>query len=265
MVDIGSLAKQYPPELAGFKRNMIAEYLQCKVLSCMYKNGAAGKLCFIGGTAIRLLHNSSRFSEDLDFDNLGMDKKGFEIMGRAARDYAAKEGYDCSVDFSFRGAYRCFLRFPGLYYKYGISGHEGEKLLIQIDAEEQGIKYPQEAGIINRFGVFARVGTPGAGTLLAMKIAALLGRKRAKGRDFYDVTYLAALAYPDFNYLKKKAQISGIKELMERLNGKVSSLDMEGVADDVAPFLFSRSDTDRVKFFDDFLKAWEKDLSRKNT
>ncbi len=49
-------------------RGMLVEYLQYELLDSLFKNTAAAELSFIGGTAIRILHDSHRFSEDLVFN-----------------------------------------------------------------------------------------------------------------------------------------------------------------------------------------------------
>src|SRR3989344_5874382 len=54
------------------KRAIIREYLQTKILTIIYQQPLAKKLSFVGGTSLRLLRNLNRFSEDLDFDNLGL-------------------------------------------------------------------------------------------------------------------------------------------------------------------------------------------------
>jgi predicted nucleotidyltransferase component of viral defense system len=47
--------------------NVIREYFQHVFLSELYKLPGAGKLLFKGGTALRIVYGSPRFSEDLDF------------------------------------------------------------------------------------------------------------------------------------------------------------------------------------------------------
>jgi len=37
-------------------------------------------LAFPGGTATRIIHSNTRFSEDLDFDNLGLNKQDFKQL-----------------------------------------------------------------------------------------------------------------------------------------------------------------------------------------
>jgi len=48
--------------------NIVREYVQHLFLSSLYKIKESDKLLFKGGTALRVVYNSPRFSEDLDFD-----------------------------------------------------------------------------------------------------------------------------------------------------------------------------------------------------
>ena len=47
--------------------SIFREYLQLVFLSYLYQEKEASKIIFKGGTALRLLFGSPRFSEDLDF------------------------------------------------------------------------------------------------------------------------------------------------------------------------------------------------------
>jgi predicted nucleotidyltransferase component of viral defense system len=46
---------------------------------CINREGSEN-LSFIGGTAIRIVYGSQRFSEDLDFDNFGLTFEQFENL-----------------------------------------------------------------------------------------------------------------------------------------------------------------------------------------
>lgn len=50
--------------------NVWREYLQHQFLANFYRNEAAAAIHFKGGTALRIIHRSPRFSEDLDFNLL---------------------------------------------------------------------------------------------------------------------------------------------------------------------------------------------------
>jgi predicted nucleotidyltransferase component of viral defense system len=70
MLGLSEIAKHYPENLRGYQRFIIREYLQYKILQIVFDNTIyANKLCFLGGTCLRLVHGNTRFSEDLDFDN----------------------------------------------------------------------------------------------------------------------------------------------------------------------------------------------------
>ena len=60
------------------RQNIYREYYQHVFLSYCYQQKGADNLFFKGGTALRLLHGSPRFSEDLDFDANIHDQKVIE-------------------------------------------------------------------------------------------------------------------------------------------------------------------------------------------
>ena len=92
MLTLEQLSGHFPLTLRQRNpRGMLVEYLQYELLDSLFKNSAAAALSFIGGTAIRILHNSHRFSEDLDFDNFGLSFAQFEeLLKTACRDMEYK-------------------------------------------------------------------------------------------------------------------------------------------------------------------------------
>ena len=69
MLSLQEIEKYYPEKLKKFKRNILREYLQYKILQIIFNSEYANKLSFLGGTALKIIYDNSRFSEDLDFDN----------------------------------------------------------------------------------------------------------------------------------------------------------------------------------------------------
>ncbi len=49
------------------QRSVVREYLQMRILESLQRTGAMIPLAFHGGTALRLLYQLPRYSEDLDF------------------------------------------------------------------------------------------------------------------------------------------------------------------------------------------------------
>ena len=80
MLSLEQIKKYYPENLRPFERFLIREYLQCKILEIIFDSKYASQFAFIGGTALRLIYGSERFSEDLDFDNFGLTPEVFSEM-----------------------------------------------------------------------------------------------------------------------------------------------------------------------------------------
>jgi len=64
--------KQLTTRYRTSELNIIREYFQHVFLSELYKLPGSGKLLFKGGTALRIVYGSPRFSEDLDFSMFGI-------------------------------------------------------------------------------------------------------------------------------------------------------------------------------------------------
>jgi len=253
MLDLATLKKSYPANLQVFDRFIVKEYLQYKILEAIFALDYGKKLCFLGGTALRIIHGNARFSEDLDFDNFGLTEASFadfiaEIKGRLEL-----EGYQVETRNVFKGAYRCYLKFPGLLNRLGLSGQEEEKVLIQIDTIKQDYSYEFSEFLLNKFDVFTKINTAPADILLAKKIGAAIGRKTLKGRDFFDVVFLFSLTSPNYDYLRVKDGIHNLAELKTRLLAVLDGVDLNDLAKDVGPFLFNPNELTRVTLFRDFV------------
>jgi len=190
MLDIQQIQSFYPQHLWPFKKNLLREYLQCKILEVIFESPLADKLAFMGGTCIHIVHGSPRFSEDLDFDNPGIGRPDFEDLARRVKRGLHLQGYTVELKTAYQNAFRASLRFPGLLHASGISGHPDEKLLIQIDTEPQGVRYIPDKFILNKFDVFSRMNIVPADILAAQKILCIFSRRRPMGRDFFDVVFL---------------------------------------------------------------------------
>src|SRR3989344_2647819 len=74
MISIEALEKLSKQYQMGLFPNIIREYFQHVFLSELYKLPDSQKLLFKGGTALRVIYNSPRFSEDLDFSLFGVTR-----------------------------------------------------------------------------------------------------------------------------------------------------------------------------------------------
>jgi predicted nucleotidyltransferase component of viral defense system len=256
MINIEQLLANYPENVQGYKRFILREYLQYQILDILFESQHAPKFSFLGGTALRLLHNNQRFSEDLDFDNFGLTADEFTQTANAIAKGLTTRGFDTEMRVLHKGAYHCYIRFPELLYNSQLSPLREEKILIQLDTESQGYSYQPERVFINKFEVFTQIYATPLPLLLAQKLFAILNRKRNKGRDFYDVVFiLSKIDQPDYGFLELKTGINSPKELVSAITAHCNQLDMQAMANDVAPFLFTTADVKKVLLFADYFKT----------
>jgi predicted nucleotidyltransferase component of viral defense system len=254
MLDLKQIESFYPQQLRSFKKNLLREYLQYKILESIFESSLAEKLTFMGGTCIHIVHGNPRFSEDLDFDNPGIDRDDFKALSQKVKRNLELQGYTVELKNTFTDAFRAYLRFPGLLHATGISGHWEEKLLIQIDTEPQEVEYKQDKFILNKFDVFSRINVVPADILAAQKIYCIFNRRRPMGRDFFDVIFLLGKSDVNFDYLAQKISIRNRTELRERLLLRCAQLDFKRLIKDLEPFAYSRKDLNRVLMFPDFIR-----------
>lgn len=255
MLNFKDILSYYPENLRVFRENILKEYLQYKILDIIYSTKYGEKLIFLGGTALRVIHNSIRFSEDIDFDNQGLNQADFKKISKIVQKQLELEGYSVEIETVFKGAYHCYIKFPELLHKYELSGHKKEKILIQLDAESQKYEYKPLKFLINKFGIFRFINTVPPALLLSQKICTCIERKREKGRDFFDVVYLMAKTEPDYNYLKRKLNISCKKELIAGLKERAKSANFKQLALDVEPFLFDPGQKSRITYFNEWIES----------
>lgn len=255
MLDLKQIESFYPESLRPFKRNILREYVQYKILEVIFTSPFAGSLAFMGGTAIRIVHAGTRFSEDLDFDNLSMSGEAFESLSAHIRRRLALEGYEPEVKTTLKGAFRSSVRIPGILQEAGITGHREERLTIQIDAEPQRAEYVPENVILNKFDVFVRVRSVPADILLSQKITCLFTRKRPMGRDIHDIIFLMAKTSPNGAYIQANLGFATGSDLKTGILARCRELDLKKLSRELAPFLMNPRDAERVLTFPEYIEA----------
>ena len=255
MLDLKQIELFYPENLRIHKRNLLREYLQYVILDVIYNSQYGSRLVFMGGTAIHMIHGNRRFSEDLDFDNKGLSRDDFEGLSQNVLRKLDLYGYSVEIQNRYREAFRCLVKFPGIFYQYDISSHPQEKLTIQIDSEPQNVDYKAERVFLNKFDIFLKINVVPPEMLLAQKILAILNRPRTIGRDFYDVIFLFSKTNPDFNFLKEKMGLNEKIEIKEKLLLKCEKINFKKLTEDVKPFLFYPSEAEKIKLFPDFIRT----------
>lgn len=253
MLTLSQIEEQYPEHLRPYKRAILREYLQFKILEIVAHSEYASKLSFLGGTALRIIYNNTRFSEDLDFDNFSLNEGEFEALSLRVKRELEAQGLKVEISFAGKDAYRCNIRLPDILYSNGLSSHEGEKILMQIDSLAHGFPYVPDKKIMNKFDVFSEVFVTPLPILLSQKLYAAVNRKRAKGRDFFDIVFLLSITKPNYQYLEAKIGVSNSTMLRGRILEVTKNFDFTELAKDVQNFLFNPADARKVELFREFI------------
>jgi len=256
MLELKQIESFFPEQLRHFKRNLLREYLQYKILEAIFTSQYGQKLVFMGGTAIHIVHGLPRFSEDLDFDNRSLTKHDFNVLTQVVAKKLVLEGYVIETSTSFKGAFSADIKVTGVLFDEGLSGHRDEKILIKLDADPQNFTYSAQRVIINKFDIFTSISVVPVDILLAQKFYAILARKRVIGRDFYDVIFLSGKAKIDFAYLKERSGIKDKEMLKTALLKRCSKLDFKLLTRDVEQFVFVPGDAKKVLLFIEYIQGW---------
>ncbi len=255
MLDMKTIESYYTEHLRVYKRNILREYLQYKILEILFNSKSSNNLSFLGGTSLRIVHNINRFSEDLDFDNLAVEKEEFIELSNEIKRNLELEGYSVEIKSVFKGAFRTYFRFLNLLFEEGLSPHKEERLMIQVDCAPHHYDYKPQSFMLNKFDVFTAIHVTPVNTLLSMKLSALLNRKRTKARDIYDIIFLFGKTEPDYAYLQTKLDIENKNMLKKRLTDQLPELNLKRLAKEIEPFLIKKKETVKVELFDEFIKS----------
>lgn len=257
MITLDQILAAYPENLRAFKKSILKEYLQYKILNSIFNSEYANKLAFLGGTALRIVYGSTRFSEDLDFDNFALTETEFTHLSKIIQKDLMLEGLQVDINTVTRNAYRIKIRIPKLLFDSGLSAMSEQKILIQVDTAPQNFEYETEKPLLKKFDIFTQINAVPKDLLLAQKVFASVNRKRIMGRDFFDIVFLHGLgAKPNFAYLKNNIAIDNEKDLKKYLLEKTASLNFEDLAKDVEPLLFDSRDKKKVLLFREFVEQW---------
>lgn len=255
MITLDQILASYPKNLRAFKESILKEYLQYKILNSIFNSKYAGKLAFLGGTALRMVYGSTRFSEDLDFDNFALREHEFTDLSKIIQKDLTLEGLEVEIRIVTKSAYRIKIRIPKLLFDSGLSAMSEHKILIQVDTVPQHFEYAVEKPLLNKFDIFTQINAVPKDVLLAQKIFASVNRKRIMGRDFFDIVFLQGIgAQPNFAYLKKNIGINNRKDLKKYLLERTASLNFKDLAKDVEPLLFDPRDKKKVLLFREFVE-----------
>lgn len=162
--------------------NVVREYFQQLFLSRLYQEKGSDRLLFKGGTALRIIYNSPRFSEDLDFTGANITIKEIESIVEGALTKIEMEGIKTEIieSKSTSGGYLAIFGFATNEYKSRIQ----VEVSLRAGVKKSGIAELIQSDLVTPY------------TLIHLKENILVGEKiqacltRKKARDFYDLYFI---------------------------------------------------------------------------
>lgn len=239
------------------KTHLVREDLQIIILKILYDLGMFKIVAFVGGTALRVLFDLRRFSEDLDFSII--QKEGYDFNKLSQNLEHQLEKYGLKADFKENDqkiVQSIMLRFKDILPNLGLSPIKSQKLSIRLEIDTNPpAGWKTEISLINKMYTFTVVHYD-IPSLYASKLCACFFRKYVKGRDFYDlVWYLGKKTTPNFqllnNAIRQIDSQSGAlitsENFKEFLKTQLAKINFSNVRRDVERFLV---DKEEVKILD---------------
>ena len=172
------------------KLNLLREYVQAMALRSLHESEAFVNIAFVGGTALRFAHNLPRFPEDLDFALENSNGYKPEAWIKKLKNDLQLAGFNVSASWNDRATvHKAWIKVADLLKDAGLAAMPDQNLSIKLEID---IKPPKgavsETGIVNRHAMLS-LRYYNLSSLMAGKAHALITRKYAKGRDWYDLMW----------------------------------------------------------------------------
>src|SRR3990167_1335137 len=146
MISMEALEKLSRQCQMGVFPNIVREYFQHVFLAELYKLPDAEKLLFKGGTALRIVYGSPRFSEDLDFSLFGItqNKTRTFVEGLFVHVLAEMAHADIKIELGDKigvtsggyfgvASFRMF-EYPPISVEINVSSRNGRGVIGEVDS-----------------------------------------------------------------------------------------------------------------------------------
>ncbi|MFH1799985.1 MAG: nucleotidyl transferase AbiEii/AbiGii toxin family protein [Candidatus Omnitrophota bacterium] len=162
--------------------NVVREYFQHLFLARLYQEKGSERLLFKGGTALRIVWQSPRFSEDLDFTGMNVSIRDIETTMQDALGKIEQSGIETGIDESkaTSGGYLAIFDLR--------TGEYRSRIQVEVSLRKEKM-IGGSASLIQSELVPAYM-------LIHLDEARLVGEKiqacltRGKARDFYDLYFI---------------------------------------------------------------------------
>lgn len=212
--------------------NFLKEQVLYLVLAIIYNHTQYKQMIFKGGSALRILFNLPRLSEDLDFDQKIIGFNPVDLEKAVAHELRTK--YFPPLETKIQSNKRIYLKFP-ILKNLGLAQSEGsDKLYVKLEIDEHVVPFAGfELTPVSRFGVNFVARHYDLPTLMTGKIHALLyriwlkGKQQEvdiKGRDFYDLYwFLSGGIKPNRKALKAITGIANEASLKKEIRKRIQT------------------------------------------
>ena len=231
------------------RRNAMHEVMQEIALAGLYRGGFFEKAAFYGGTCLRIFHSMPRFSEDMDFSLVSMDKTfrledffpavilEFQAAGKQVEFIKKEKKKNTNIE-------SAFLKDDSEIYDLSFRTEKVIKIKIEVDINPPLNFNTEQRLLLQPFSFMTRCFS--LSDMYAGKIHALLFRNwksRVKGRDWYDFEwYVRNNVLLDFSHLQTRTlQFNGMNIDRDVFAGllreRILKTDIRVVKNDVEPFI----------------------------
>lgn len=207
------------------------EYIQLIFLENLYAVTGSEKIIFKGGTAVHLMYQATRFSEDLDFTVLHKLVEFEEIISKVFRNISQSYEISFKERKTITGK-RYLLTANPVVIK--------NPTFINLDFSfRENVTIIEKSPLVTIYPhtVSSPVYYMGKNEIVAEKIRAILTRH--KGRDIYDLSFLLQnQGIINENILKSKFAYYSDKDLkLSNLKGRISDFPVKDFVEDLRPFV----------------------------
>lgn len=195
--------EQFTKQAQTKLENVVREYCQHLFLSYLYQLPRSERLLFKGGTALRIVFYSPRYSEDLDFTGVRISQREIEelfiqtlaVIEKTGIQVEIKEGKNTTGGYLGAFEFNVYDKITEVYFEVSLRG--GKPLA--------GVRQLIENNFIQPYTLVHL----SKDEIVKGKIQALLNRH--KPRDFYDYFFLLSGNYP---IAKEKGALAKVLKLL---------------------------------------------------
>ncbi|MBU1016600.1 nucleotidyl transferase AbiEii/AbiGii toxin family protein [Patescibacteria group bacterium] len=226
-ITLQGYAKKYKMD----RFTVLREYLQIVFLNNFFKLSKPSEIFFKGGTALRLMYDSPRFSEDLDFNTTLKKENLLDLVAKAVTESKKVLPGLNSRELKTLQGYSAKLYFP--------TEIAPMPLTVKLDFSEREKTIQKMERTIS-----TELPVQNYSVIVAMSMQEILAEKfrtifqRDKGRDLYDIWYMLNKKVPvNIDLVNTKMKLIDKKFKIEEIEARIAGFETSILKKDTFKFL----------------------------